>query len=107
MIGTGSTQRSFGARSVRRRPGDAATTLSGTISCTVLSPGSVAGFVIAVACCIACACRRETPSPEVQILGESTRWRAGDPIPTASPWFDGERLAVIAARGETIGLQVF
>jgi hypothetical protein len=39
-------------------------------------------------------------------VGESARLRAGDPAPVASPWFDGTRVAVIAARGEIVGLLV-
>jgi len=45
------------------------------------------------------------PGPALQIVGESTR-RAGDPVPAASPWFDGSRISLVAARGETIGFQV-
>ena len=44
--------------------------------------------------------------PALQIVGETTRLRIGDPTPTTSPWFDGHTLAVTAARGETIGLQI-
>jgi hypothetical protein len=44
--------------------------------------------------------------PAIQIVGESARLRLGDPTPAASPWFDGARVSVIAARGETVGLQV-
>ncbi|MEO8700228.1 MAG: hypothetical protein ABI867_09295 [Kofleriaceae bacterium] len=47
------------------------------------------------------------PGPALQVLGESTRWRAGDPLPASSPWFDGTQVMLVAARGETLGLQVF
>ena len=52
------------------------------------------------------ACQRPDPGPALQLLSESTRWRLGDPVPAASPWFDGQRVAVVAARGEIVGLQV-
>jgi hypothetical protein len=43
----------------------------------------------------------------VQVLGESARLRIGDPIPERSPYFDGHEVRLIAARGETIGFQVW
>lgn len=57
----------------------------------------------------ALACGRTAapdPGPDLQILGESTRIRLEDPVPHTSPWFDGARITLIAARGETLGLQV-
>jgi hypothetical protein len=42
----------------------------------------------------------------LQILGESSRLRIGDAIPAPSPWFDGSKLSLTAARGEILGLQV-
>jgi hypothetical protein len=53
------------------------------------------------------ACNRTQPAPEIQVLGESARLRSDDPLPTSSPYFDGARVAVVAAHGETIGLQVW
>ncbi len=53
------------------------------------------------------ACKRTDPGPSLQILGESTRLRSDDAVPASSPYFDGTRVAVVAARGETIGLQVW
>lgn len=50
-------------------------------------------------------CRRD-PGPALQIVGESIRRRASDPVPATSPWFDGTRVLIVAARGETVGLQV-
>jgi len=50
-------------------------------------------------------CKR-SPGPELQIVGESTRVRAEDPVPARSPWFDGTRVSLIGARGETLGIQV-
>ncbi len=32
--------------------------------------------------------------------------RSGDAVPATSPWFDGERVRIVAAKGETIGLQI-
>lgn len=51
-------------------------------------------------------CKRPDPGPELQIVGESTRLRVTDPVPATSPWFDGARVSLVAARGETLGLQV-
>jgi hypothetical protein len=51
------------------------------------------------------ACHR-SPGPELQVLGESTRVRLEATVPATSPWFDGERVTLIAARGETLGIQV-
>lgn len=57
-------------------------------------------------CAFALGCGRPDPGPALQIVGESTRLRITDPVPATSPWFDGHRVAVIAARGEIVGLQV-
>nr|MBA3818343.1 hypothetical protein [Deltaproteobacteria bacterium] len=46
------------------------------------------------------------PGPDLQVVGESTRVRLEDPVPRRSPWFDGERVTLVAARGETLGIQV-
>jgi hypothetical protein len=42
----------------------------------------------------------------VQVLGDSTRLAHGKPSPKESPFFDGERVELRGARGETLGLQV-
>ncbi|HEX2689318.1 MAG TPA: hypothetical protein VHN14_22000 [Kofleriaceae bacterium] len=49
---------------------------------------------------------RHAPGPALQVLGESSRLRTIDPTPATSPWFDGTRVSLIAARGEILGLQV-
>jgi len=46
------------------------------------------------------------PGPDVQIVGETLRLRSTDPVPRTSPWFDGHTVKLVAARGETLGLQV-
>ena len=61
---------------------------------------------LVVSCAIALGCGRPARDPVLQIVGESTRMRIGDPAPASSPWFDGQRVALIAARGEVIGLQI-
>lgn len=66
---------------------------------------------IALACLVAAAgCKRAAapvdPGPDLQILGESTRLRLEDPVPATTPWFDGQRVSLVAARGETLGLQI-
>ncbi len=66
---------------------------------------------VLVMCCVAtCAllpgCKHPDPGPDLQIVGESTRLRAGDPVPKRSPFFDGTKVTLVAARGEVLGLQV-
>ena len=51
-------------------------------------------------------CKKPGPGPELQIVGESTRVRAEDPVPETSPWFDGKAVSLIGARGEILGIQV-
>jgi hypothetical protein len=40
-------------------------------------------------------------------VSETSRLRVGDPVPHASPFFDGRRVDLVAARGETLAFQVF
>ncbi len=61
--------------------------------------------------CLAVACRSTShrappPMPELTIVGESSRVRLEAPRTERTAWFDGERVALVAARGEVIGLQV-
>ena len=44
--------------------------------------------------------------PALQILGESGALRSDESVPATSPWFDGATVKLLAARGETLGLQV-
>lgn len=69
---------------------------------------AIAAAATAAAVVPTAGCRRRDPppGPDLQILGESTRLRLEDPVPAASPWFDGERITLVAARGETLGLQI-
>jgi hypothetical protein len=76
-----------------------------SVRATVAWCRSVAWLCLAGTCAIAPACRPD-PGPALQIVGESTRLRITDPVPATSPWFDGARIAVVAARGEVVGLQV-
>ncbi len=64
--------------------------------------------MIAAACAVVGCGRKATvdPGPDLQIVGESTRLRLEDPVPQTSPWFDGTRVTLVAARGETLGLQI-
>ncbi|HEU4726285.1 MAG TPA: hypothetical protein VFT22_00280, partial [Kofleriaceae bacterium] len=61
---------------------------------------------LAGTCALWLGCGRPASGPALQILGESVRLRIDDPPPAISPWFDGTRVSVVAARGETIGLVV-
>ncbi|MBA3539565.1 MAG: hypothetical protein H0T79_08035, partial [Deltaproteobacteria bacterium] len=54
----------------------------------------------------ACGAKAQDPGPDLQIVGESTRLRMNDPLPRTTPWFDGNRVTLVAARGETLGIQV-
>lgn len=69
-------------------------------------------FVAVLAACgpLAAACGSSAPSasapPELTVVGESTRLRMEGPRPARTAWFDGERVALVAAAGETLGLQV-
>ncbi|HEY0985823.1 MAG TPA: hypothetical protein VGD80_02185 [Kofleriaceae bacterium] len=61
-------------------------------------------------CAISPGCGRHDAAPAqqpaLQIVGESTRRRTIDPVPQTTLWFDGARVSLLAARGETLGLQV-
>jgi hypothetical protein len=46
------------------------------------------------------------PPPDLTVVGESTRLRLEAPRPARTAWFDGERVSLVAARGETVGIQV-
>ncbi|MDQ3367550.1 MAG: hypothetical protein M3680_19180, partial [Myxococcota bacterium] len=62
-----------------------------------------------ITCASALGCGRKAavdPGPDLQVVGESMRVRLEDPVPRRSPWFDGERVTLVAARGETLGIQV-
>ena len=59
-----------------------------------------------VAVVVGCGSHARDPGPELQVLGESGRVRLEDPVPAASPWFDGTRVSLIGARGETLGIVV-
>ncbi len=59
-----------------------------------------------VTCALVSACRGATPGPDLQIVGETVRLRPGDPVPSMSAWFDGRRISLVAAQGETVGMQV-
>jgi hypothetical protein len=65
--------------------------------------------VLSCALALACGCNSASaidPPSRVAIVGESTRYRVGDSLPRTTPWFDGVRVSLLAARGETIGLQI-
>lgn len=49
------------------------------------------------------ACGR---GPALQVLGESTRLERSEPSPRRSAFFDGKKVSLRAARGETLGLSV-
>src|SRR4051812_45365020 len=59
-----------------------------------------------VTCAVLPACKHPDPGPDLQVVGESLRLRSGDPVPKTSPFFDGKRVTLVAARGETLGIQV-
>ena len=57
-------------------------------------------------CAPSLGCRRPDPGPDLQIVDEATIIRRDEPVPAVSPWFDGARVRIVAAKGETIGLQI-
>jgi len=59
-----------------------------------------------VTCALGPACRPADRGPDLQIVGETLRLRPQDPVPATSPWFDGKRISLVAAQGETLGVQV-
>ena len=61
--------------------------------------------LVALAVLLGCGGKRN-PGPDLQIVGESTRVRAEDSVLATSPWFDGSRVSLVGARGETLGVQV-
>ena len=67
------------------------------------SPRRVICLAASLAACATFACGK---GPPVQVLGDSTRLRAGEPSPAKSPFFDGERVHLRGVRGETLGLEV-
>jgi hypothetical protein len=54
----------------------------------------------------ACGRSEKPRAPFFQVVGETTKVKQGQPPPASSPFFDGKRVALRAARGETLGLQV-
>jgi hypothetical protein len=66
----------------------------------------LACLCLAGTCAISRGCSHPGTGPALQIVGESTRLRITDPVPASSPWFDGAQVALVAARGEVLGLQV-
>ncbi|HEY5944525.1 MAG TPA: hypothetical protein VIV40_03500 [Kofleriaceae bacterium] len=55
------------------------------------------------------ACKRRAPidpGPELQIVGESLRVRYNEPFPSKSALFDGNKVQLVAARGETVAFQL-
>src|SRR5207248_1652774 len=61
---------------------------------------------VLVTCALALACKRPDPGPDLQVVGETLRLRAGDSVPRNTPWFDGTRVSLVAARGEVLGIQI-
>jgi hypothetical protein len=67
------------------------------------SAARIVAVIISVAA--AAGCRSEPPLA-LAIVGESTRLRLEESWPRTTAWFDGERVTLVAARGETLGLQI-
>lgn len=60
----------------------------------------VLGYVV-----LACG-RVPPPPPDVVVVGESSRIRLEATRSERTAWFDGQRISLVAARGEVLGLQV-
>jgi hypothetical protein len=62
---------------------------------------------IATACVLLGACRGErAATPDLTVVGESTRVRLESERPAKTAWFDGQRISLVGARGEVLGIQV-
>jgi hypothetical protein len=57
-------------------------------------------------CALTPSCKRPDPGPDLQVVGETLHLRSTDRVPRTSPWFDGKRVTLVAARGETLGIQI-
>ena len=56
---------------------------------------------------VGCGARDRAPSgAAMAVVGESTKLRAGDPLPATSTIFDGTTVRLRGARGEVLGVQV-
>lgn len=55
---------------------------------------------------IAMGCQRITAPPRIQIVGPSVKVMRGAPLPHESAIYDGHRVTLHMARGETFGMQV-
>ncbi len=63
---------------------------------------------LAATCAFPLGCKKKPvdPGPDLQIVGESTRIRLEDPVPASTPWLVDGKVILVAARGETLGIQV-
>jgi hypothetical protein len=61
---------------------------------------------LALCVCATIACNKVDSGPPLLVIGEAMRVRSGD-LPRSSPYFDGKRVVLAAARGETLGIQVW
>ena len=52
------------------------------------------------------SCKRPDPGPDLRSSGSRCASGAAIRCRATSPWFDGKRVALVAARGETLGIQV-
>lgn len=64
-------------------------------------------LAIAAGCAFALGCRKPDPGPALQIVDETTIVRRGDTVPDTSAIFDGKKVSLVAAKGETVGLLVY
>ncbi len=63
--------------------------------------------LVVIASCMACGGRRDVPpQPALLIVGESVRVKSST-LPETSPWLVNGTLELVAARGETLGFQIF
>jgi hypothetical protein len=68
----------------------------------------LAGLCAMATCALTPACKRHVdPGPDLQITTDGVRLRTTDPVPKTSPIFDGTRVTLQAARGETVGFLVY
>jgi hypothetical protein len=63
-------------------------------------------LIVVLGVAVAAACQRQPSGPELQIVTETVKVRLSDALPVRSAIFDGRSVRLVAARGETLGVQV-
>src|SRR5688500_17234025 len=84
-------------------------TADGTRRMAALATPATLAMCVAALCALSPACKKPAPpdpGPDLQVVSEALRLRIGDPVPRSSPFFDGQTVKLVAARGEVLAFQV-